>query len=156
MDFVFFQSFAILKLTIIQESWISKLAESQNLKIRLVDPQLFNLPTCGSTKISNSTFQILWIHNFRYQNFVDPQNFKVTLVDPQNFKNQCFSKKIEENRGELSHFFWCLKKCWNSQLNLMIFPMAPVLQNPIPFLCFLFFSISKWIYFLTFFYDNLW
>ena len=106
----FFQSFAILKLTIIQESWISKLAESQNLKIRLVDPQLFNLPTCGSTKISNSTFQILWIHNFRYQNFVDPQNFKVTLVDPQNFKNQCFSKKIEENRGELSHFFLMFEK----------------------------------------------
>ena len=106
----FFQSFAILKLTIIQESWISKLAESQNLKIRLVDPQLFNLPTCGSTKISNSTFQILWIHNFRYQNFVDPQNFKVTLVDPQNFKNQCFSKKIEENRGELSPFFLMFEK----------------------------------------------
>ena len=90
---IFFQSFAILKLTIIQESSISKLAESQNLKIRLVDPQLFNLPTCGSTKTSNSTFQILWIHKLASWKVVDPQNFKVTLVDPQNFKNQCFFTK---------------------------------------------------------------
>ena len=140
MDFFFFSPL---------QSWnwqSSKKAESQNLlnhKIwksdlwihnfstcQLVDPQkslILLFKFCGSTIFG---IKILWIHKI----------LKLHLWIHKIFKINVFSKKIEENRGELSQFFfWCLKKCWNFQLNLMIFPMAPVLQNPIPFLCFLFF-----------------
>ena len=148
------------------QSWnwqSSKKAESQNLlnhKIwksdlwihnfstcQLVDPQkslILLFKFCGSTIFG---IKILWIHKI----------LKLHLRIQKILKINVFSKKIEENRGELSQFFFDVWK--NVEIFNWIwwfFQWRQYCKTQYRSYVFCFFSISKWIYFLTFFYDNLW